>query len=162
MVETAPIPLSHQTRSSSSSVLGLFWFQTGSHFWPQFCFHRQEPDWSEVMTLFLIFGTSALNNNNGGLSGRCLCCFKFRSQIKLKNDFSNVILFPRVQCFIVYLCGSYRWSDTLFVHRCSAGDWWQRPLESSNSISGCVSVWMDTVWHHNGVNTVSLVLDVWC
>ena len=111
------MPLSHQRSSRSSSVLELFWFGTGSYFQPPFCSHRPEPDWCCrccVMTspfTSLIFSPTALTTTTMGdcVGSMIVLLLIIRSQIKLNNNFSNLVLFCAVvHCLLMCYSGIYR------------------------------------------------------
>ena len=100
--------LSHRRFSLSSSSRELFWFSTRFPFQLPLCSHRPElpllrHDVTVYVAEFLLNGELTSQQRAGDCVGSMLVLLLIiRSQIKLNNDFSNLILFSRVPWFIVY------------------------------------------------------------
>ena len=97
--KTLHMRLSHQRFSLSSSELELFWFSSRSVHTAQLPLLRHD------VTVYIadLLPNGAHNNNGGDCVGSMIVLLLIiRSQIKLNNDFSNLILFSRVPWFIVY------------------------------------------------------------
>ena len=95
--------LSHRRFSLSSSSRELFWFSSRFPFQLPLCSHCPElPLLRHDVTVYVADFLPQQQRTGDCIGSMIVLLLIIRSQIKLNNDFSNLILFSRVPWFIVY------------------------------------------------------------